>query len=599
MKSLTTLWAVVAEETAALCCASTTQDYNTVLRRVEHEGLSFLTITLPTFAKDLQKGLDRGFVGSDLFLSFKKSGKGGLPLFLGGFLRRVFDRGTGVLLDEPCHDSIFAIRQLSLLFSKILLPCSSEREKDALDKYIECEKEVRSSDRDNAHLLSEMTRVGTLVFGEVMRQIDMDVFTGTLVPKHGPGKTADKLLGNKKYDQRTWTNRLEYLFPFGENAIPSWRYSYLLQGVDFLEPGREQPCKVVLVPKTLKTPRVIAIEPTCMQYTQQAILEQLVNYLETFQFQGIVGIRDQTPNQRMARTGSLTGSLATLDLSEASDRVSNQHVRALTHHFPHFREALDATRSRKADVPGHGVVRLAKFASMGSALCFPIEAMVFTTIVFMAIEAELNTQLTPQLIHKLKSQVRVYGDDIIVPRRFARSVIDALETFGLRVNVDKSYWNGKFRESCGKEYYDGTDVSVTKVRRLLPTGRSDVPGVTSVVSLRNQFYLAGMWKTAGWLDERIQRIIRWYPRVEPTSPVLGRVSFLGYTPERVHPTLHTPQVKGYVTVPSPRSSIASGEGALLKWFLKRSDEPFVDRNHLERHGRSESVDIRLGWAPPY
>jgi len=39
VKSLTSLWSRLAEESANLCCTSANQDINTVLVRVEHEGL--------------------------------------------------------------------------------------------------------------------------------------------------------------------------------------------------------------------------------------------------------------------------------------------------------------------------------------------------------------------------------------------------------------------------------------------------------------------------------------------------------------------------------------------------------------------------------
>lgn len=597
MKSLKELWFQASLELGALCHVSTNRDFKTVAVRSEHEGLSFLTITLPQFCKSLEKGLADGHVGHDAFPGFSRVR--GLPRFLGGFLDRVFDRNTGRLLDDPCKDSIYAIRQLTLMFGKISVRCSDARERSALRKYVECEQDVKASDRIlPPELLAEFERMSLRLFGDVLADADLAVYAGTLTPKHGPGSTADKLSGNRKFDQTEWPARLERCFPYGENAIPNWRFNYLLDAVTLLEPGRERPVKVILVPKTLKTPRIIAIEPTCMQYMQQAISERLMRSLESDLFPPrVIGFKDQAPNQRMALEGSESGALATLDLSEASDRVSNQHVRALLKHFPHLSEAVDACRSRKADVPGYGVIRLAKFASMGSALCFPMEAMVFTTIIFMALERGSKRRLAPKDFRSLRSKVRVYGDDIVIPVDFMSIVIDYLEAFGLKVNVDKSFGTGKFRESCGREYYDGRDVSIVRVRSLFPSSRSDVSEVIATVSLRNRLYEAGLWKTAFWLDVRIDRLLAGrYPYVGQDSPVLGRVSFVRYDQDRLSPDTHVPQVKGYVVQSKPRRSIASGEGSLLKWFLKRGDEPFADRDHLTRSGRPKSVTLRLRWA---
>jgi hypothetical protein len=594
MKSLIDLWQELADDLGSFCCVSTALDAKTVQSRTKNEGSSFLTITLPSFSRGLEKALARGSVVPQDFPGF--AWRSGLPLFLGGFLERIFVRKTGVLRDVPCVDSIFAVRQLSLFYSKMLLPCSVERDRAAIHQYIACEQDVREYDSNRtAGLYEEFRRMSLVMFGDVMATMDRDIHSGQTVPRHGPGATADKLRGNAKFDQHVWTERLESIFPYGENAIPNWRYNLRLERLDILEPGAEIPVKVITVPKTLKTPRIIAVEPTCMQYMQQAISERLTNYLEHSHVRDRIGFSDQGPNQALAAEGSSSELLATLDLSEASDRVSNQLVRSLVHHFPSLGEGLDATRSRKADVPGYGVKRLAKFASMGSALCFPIEAMVFLNIVAIGISRQLKTRFTGRNVNSYLRGVRVYGDDIICPVEYASSVITALEDFGLRVNRDKSFWTGKFRESCGKDYYDGCDVSVVKCRRTIPTGRSDVSELISLVSLRNNLYKRGLWKTAFYLDTVIEPLLRHYPYVCETSPVLGKHSFLGYETQRVSADTQSPQVRGYTVRTRIPASPMSGEATLLKWFLKRGSDPFA-LDHQERAGRPESVGIRLRWA---
>jgi len=141
LKSLLLLWHMLADESANRCSTSATLDFKKVKCRVEHEGLSFLTITLPDFGKEFQKALDQGKVDRRLFTGFQR--KGELPLFLGGFLDRVFSRDSGRLLDEPCVDAILAVRQLTLMFGKMLLPSSDARLRSAMRSYIECEQDVR------------------------------------------------------------------------------------------------------------------------------------------------------------------------------------------------------------------------------------------------------------------------------------------------------------------------------------------------------------------------------------------------------------------------------------------------------------------------
>jgi hypothetical protein len=361
---------------------------------------------------------------------------------------------------------------------------------------------------------------------------------------------------------------------------------------------------------------------------QQAILRSfLESFYEDDFLPKVIGFDDQVPNQELARQGSLDQRTATLDLSDASDRVSNQLVRAMLSRHPHLLAGVDATRSRRATLPDGRKVRLAKFASMGSALCFPFEAMVFTTLIFMGIQRSLNTSLSRHDLNDYVGSVRVYGDDLIVPVDHVPSVVRMLEHFGARVGSSKSFWTGKFRESCGKEYFNGHDVSLTRVRQAFPAQRQDVTEVESLVSLRNQLYLSGYWKTCGWLDDEIRKLLTHFPVVLPTSPVLGRVSFLGFETQRTHQSLHSPLVKGYVVEAKPPRDPLGGTGALLKCLLKLDSgaytraykpwlptdstdiptergwqsstlHPEVTSNHLERSGRPKSSRIKLGWRSP-
>ena len=599
LKSPLLLWREVVAECGDRCRVSTSRDIETVTRRVEGEGVSFLTITLPTFGRDFDEALALGKVDHAHFPGFRRVR--GLPRFLGGFLDLIFDRSSGVLLDDPSVDAILGIRQITRLVSKILLPCTYEREKAAIDGYVQIENELQDAQASwTPGEIQAFQGVARRIFGRVFSRVDSIHADGLLVPKHGPGATADRLLGNGKYDQLEWHWRLERGgFPSSDYLLPNSRYWLNLDRVKFVEPGLERPVKVTPVPKTLRTPRIIAIEPTCMQYAQQAVAEALTRELEADSIcRNFVGFTDQVPNQVLARRGSLDGSLATLDLSEASDRVSNQLVEYMFAGFTHLGEAVQACRSLTADVPGHGNIPLTKFASMGSALCFPIEAIVFTTVVFLGIQDELGHRLTDKEIKSLVGKVRIYGDDIIVPVEYTHSVIDRLEAFGFKVNRSKSFWTGNFRESCGREYFRGRDVSIVKLRDLPPTSHRDASRVVSLVSFRNQLYAAGYREAVVKLDRFLEKVLLGhFPRVTATSPVLGKIGGSEFDIHSLHPKLHYPVSKGWkVRAVSPRRGL-SGEGALLKYFLKRSVLPYVARDHLERSGRPLVVGIKLGKGP--
>lgn len=638
MKSLLELWRTLAEELASWVGVSTLLDFKTVKERVEYEGDSFLTITLADFGKTFEECLHAKFVDRHVhFKSFKTRKGSELPSFLWGFLSRVFDSKTGTLLEYPDHTAIFAIRQLTLVYGKIGRECSQDRTDRAVVQYLRTELEVeefshawttvQSGGRDprekpytrvalkgfSDYVLSplDFARISRLLFGDILAKIDQDIYEQTLVPKHGPGKTADRLRGNAKFDQQEWTQRLEHVFPYGEYALASWRHYHRLDTVTFLSPEQERPVRVVLVPKTLKTPRVIAIEPTCMQYVQQAIAQRLVRLIEDDSvLNQMIGFTDQIPNQNLACEGSRDGSLATLDLSEASDRVSNEHVRSMLRHHAWLLEGVDACRSRKARVPGYfgrpeEVIQLSKFASMGSALTFPLEAMVFLTIIVLAAETKQGCRYKSRSqIGKALDGVRVYGDDIIVPTHLAESVMEHLDLYGFKVNLSKSFWTGKFRESCGKEFYDGSDVSITRVRRDFPASRKDVPEVISLVELRNRFYLAGLWQTTKYLDGELDRLcgLKNFPPIQETSSLLGRISFLRSSNKMEgdgwDADLQRPVVRGLKVVSRSPVSKISGEGALLKFFLKRGFEP-LEEEHLERSGRPDAVYLKRREACPF
>jgi hypothetical protein len=224
-----------------------------------------------------------------------------------------------------------------------------------------------------------------------------------------------------------------------------------------------------------------------------------------------------------------------------------------------------------------------------------MEAMVFLTIILIGIEKELSCTLSKSVIKQILPKVRVYGDDIIVPIEYVQSVMSSLHLYGCKVNTAKSFWTGKFRESCGRDYYDGEDVTVVYCRREFPTSWKNASEMISLVKLRNAFYKAGLWKTAEFLDHQVRGLAP-FPNVLEESPVVGRHTFLGFESQRMCSDLHKPLVKGMVVSSRLRASNLDDYGALLKFFIKVGLEPVFDAKHLERSGRPESVDIKIRWA---
>jgi hypothetical protein len=119
-------------------------------------------------------------------------------------------------------------------------------------------------------------------------------------------------------------------------------------------------------------------------------------------------------------------------------------------------------------MPGGEILRTKKFAPMGSALCFPVECIIFAAIVEYAIDRAGDP---PK-----RSLYCVYGDDIVVETEYAEGVISALEEFGFTVNRDKSFYtitHLNFRESCGGEFLFGDDVAPVRIPRRFRGIRPD------------------------------------------------------------------------------------------------------------------------------
>jgi hypothetical protein len=194
-----------------------------------------------------------------------------------------------------------------------------------------------------------------------------------------------------------------------------------------------------------------------------------------------VDLDDQRRNQVLAREGSITGSLATIDLSMASDTVSREIVNLLIP--PDWLTALEQCRSPVGILPSGGVVNYQKFSSMGNGYTFELESLIFWGL----------CSAVSDLYNEKDRRVAVYGDDIVVPAAIAPAVLETLEVAGFRPNTKKTFMNGPFRESCGKHYFSGDDVSPFYVRRRIE-GLSDLflfhNNLTRWVARVNPLYLS-------------------------------------------------------------------------------------------------------------
>lgn len=205
------------------------------------------------------------------------------------------------------------------------------------------------------------------------------------------------------------------------------------------------------VPKTSEIDRCACKEPDLNMYCQKAVGDFIRRRLKRVG----IDLNDQTVNQELARVGSLSGELATIDLSSASDSVTTQLVIELLP-FEWSSLLLDL-RSPITYIDGVAHVN-EMISSMGNAFTFELESLVFWALVRAC-----------AYFTRTSGRISVYGDDIICPSGLKDAVEATLEFFGFKLNQSKSFWEGDFRESCGKHWFAGLEVTPFYVKKTPST----------------------------------------------------------------------------------------------------------------------------------
>jgi hypothetical protein len=230
------------------------------------------------------------------------------------------------------------------------------------------------------------------------------------------------------------------------SASPYVEAIYRYYGIESVRPVGSNLNRVELVPKNWKTDRTIACEPEGNVPLQLAF----DSYAKRMLCRKVgCDLSNQSRNQRLAIEGSRSGAYATIDLSMASDTVAYNAVQWL---MPDgWREYVTDIRTPLGRMPDGSIVKYAKFSSMGNGSTFTIETLIFASLCEAA--------------GAIRGDYVVYGDDIIVKTEVAPKLYQLLAFFGFRVNQEKTFTEGPFRESCGVDSYEGYDITPFYVRR--------------------------------------------------------------------------------------------------------------------------------------
>lgn len=214
--------------------------------------------------------------------------------------------------------------------------------------------------------------------------------------------------------------------------------------------------EVTFVPKNAKTMRAIAIEPRINVALQLSVGRALKGRLR----QAGCDLGDQSRNQELARVGSIQSEASdpvTLDMEMASDSLCIELVRLL---LPSdWFELLDSLRSRFGELDGK-TIEWAKFSSMGNGFTFELESLIFLALAQSVSDLSGTSEWFASTFGSAYryAYVSVYGDDLIVPQQISTHLIGILRYVGFRINSEKSFTTGPFRESCGSDFYRGVNV---------------------------------------------------------------------------------------------------------------------------------------------
>lgn len=425
-----------------------------VVRRYRCEGLGFVTKTLPKLGKAFDASLRDGRIHPCPV----KTGRGSLPLCLTGLINLVFEK-DGALKDRPNVEAVSAIRQLCFMYYKLEGNYPQEIVDACIEKFQSTDQSLDQCDEispDKTSILYEASRI----IGKIFSGLDVE----EIIPRPGPGQTADKCPSEHRYEPHVWYKTLHEAYPY-------YRYfycgsSHLLDSVRrYRSLPRQQHGTSVLtvVPKDSRGPRIICMEPSEYMWLQQGLGRMMMEHMERHPLtRGHVNFTDQTINGRLALNASHSGLLATLDMKEASDRISRSLVDYLFQEVPALRQKLLALSTRYIELPSGDILETRKFAPMGSALCFPVMSVVHYALALSC----LKHTRPGENFKALAKHLYVYGDDIICHTEDAQILFDEFPVYGLVFNQDKSFTKGKFRESCGVDAYDGIDVSPQRIKSI-------------------------------------------------------------------------------------------------------------------------------------
>lgn len=348
------------------------------------------------------------------------------------------------------------------------------------------------------------------------------------------------------------------------SATPRWAAEGALHNITLQPYGT-----VTTVPKNSQIDRCIEQQPDLNAMCQKALGLALDDRLARVG----INLHNQECNQALAWIGSFDGSLATIDLSAASDSIAYRLVWDL---LPYdWFCALDRVRVPVGSIknPPEGVpseIRWELFSTMGNGATFGLESLIFYCLAKAVME---ECGIDPIV----GTNLAIYGDDIIVPTEAADRLIWVLYACGFKTNTDKTFTSGPFRESCGSHYYNGDDVTPFYIR-------APIDSVERVIWFLNSLRKWAYDEHTQVCDPTVQKLWLTIRRKYVDSRLLGGESIDDvlsvYSPATAEPcTLKYERV----------TKTIGGWRAYMRWFQYQSSDIDV------RYSKILTLEDKLNW----
>lgn len=362
---------------------------------------------------------------------------------------------------------IQGLRQFFLFFSKNTeLPCLKEEE-DEIGAFIE------RATRKYSYLDVSSKDISSVreVISEILDDPDVAILEQWIdnpYGKHGPGAVCESEKGRAKWEFEVIKGLPPELFAYHGQIGPQASV-------------RNRVSKLAIVPKDFRGHRLICVEQKEMMFYQQGlrcVIEALIGRHP--QASKVIDFSCQEKSFWKSKDLRYT----TIDLSDASDNISLTLARIL---LPRrWFKSIAVARSTHVRLPSGEEIPSGIFLTMGNALCFPVETLIFYAITVAAIKSKGWTG-------PLHKAMRVFGDDILCLTRYAEVVVDWLVQFGLKVNYQKFCHDTPVRESCGSWWYAGIDCRIARPKILSVTGITDW---ISLLTTARELHLKGYSRAA-------------------------------------------------------------------------------------------------------